>query len=249
MQIHTLKHNTSEISFSPLRWWIITSIKLKSDEILFLNEETFNNPEKNVRWWIPIMFPNAGPLRENSLYNLNQHWFARNKAWDYEISDREVKMTLSSDNETKKLYDFDFRLETIAKIIDDTKIEIIQKIINTWDKLLPISPGLHPYYFVQNDEKKDLKILLWDKYLDNYSFCNWETVYLDNPWNIKLIFPEWTEIDLNYDKSYEKLWIRSEEWKDFICVEPVARDEQALVDNPILVWVWESMEFKIEIKK
>lgn len=260
MQIHSLKHNSSEISHIPERWWLITSIKIKNEEILFLNEETLYNPEKNVRWWIPIMFPNAWPLRENNLYKLSQHWFARNKIWYFEkISNTKFMMFLESDEIIKEIFPFDFRIEIISEItvgndcivpkwnISQESIKITQKIINTWDKTLPISPWLHPYFFVKNQEKKDVKILLWDEYLKDYSFCEWKTVYLENPCVIKIIFITWKTIVLNYSKEYKKLWIRSEAWKDFICIEPVYEDEQSILDKPFLLEKWKEKSFEINI--
>ncbi len=268
MQIHTISQNTTSISCIPERWWLITSIKLASEEILFLNEETLHNLEKNVRGGIPVMFPNAWPLRENSLYNLSQHWFARNKPWQYEkITGTSLKMYLESDRESKEIFPFDFRIEMIREIsvgndcivpkkdivpqkdIASKVVKIIQKIINTWNQDLPSRIGLHPYYFVKNEDKENLKIYLWEKILDDYSFVNWETVYLDNPGNIKIVFPDWKTMELNYDSSYKKLWIRSEIGKDFICIEPVYWDEQALLDNPMILKSGEESNFEITIKK
>lgn len=250
MQIHTISQNNTSISCIPERWWLITSIKLASEEILFLNKETLYNLEKNVRWWIPVMFPNAGPIRENSIYKLKQHWFARNKSWQYEkISDNKFKMSLKWDENSKEIFPFDFKLEIIREIISEKVIKIIQKIINIWDQNLPSRTWLHPYYFVKNEEKKDLKIYLWNKLLDDYSFCEWKTVYLDNPGNIKLIFPDWKNLELNYYSLYKKLWIRSEIWKDFICVEPVYGDEDALLDNPMILESGEEKSFEITIEK
>lgn len=249
MQINSLKNNWWEISFSHERWWIITSIKLQTEEILFLNSDTFYDTSKNVRWWIPVMFPNSWPLRENEKYNLKQHWFARNLPWDYETNQNEVIMTLQSNYETKKLYNYDFILQIITRIINETKIEIIQKIINNWNQILPVSPWLHPYFFVKNEEKKDIKIYLWNELLTDYSFCNWQTVYLNNPWIIKLVFKNWQILKLNYSKEYKKLWIRSEQWKDFVCIEPVAWNEHDLLYNPDMIWIWKSMEYRVEITK
>ncbi|MDD5213785.1 MAG: hypothetical protein PHG82_05155 [Candidatus Gracilibacteria bacterium] len=250
MQIHIISQEGTSISHIPERGGLITSIKLAFEEILFLNEETLHNLEKNVRGGIPVMFPNAGPLRENSLYNLSQHGFARNKSWNSEkISDTKFMMFLESDSQTKEVFPFDFRIEIISEIISDKIVKITQKIVNTGSIDLPSRVGLHPYYFVRNDDKKDLKILLGEKLLEDYSFINGETVYLDNPGSIQVIFPDGKTLELNYDSSYKKLWIRSEIGKDFICIEPVYGDEDALLDNPLILKSGEEKNFEIIIKK
>ena len=58
----TTEGEGNEVSFSPERGGIITSLKLGGKELLYLDEETFRNPEVNVKGGIPILFPNAGPL-------------------------------------------------------------------------------------------------------------------------------------------------------------------------------------------
>lgn len=194
------------------------------------------------------MFPNAWPLRENDKYKLNQHWFARNLAWDYKINQSEVIMTLSSNDQTKKLYSHDFLLNTVIRFLSEEKIEIVQKITNIWNDLLPIALWLHPHYYVHNNEKEKLMIYLWNELLKDYSFCEWSTVYLDNPIDIKLIYPNQKIIKLNYSKEYEKLWIWSEKWKDFICIEPVYSNEQALLDNPKIVKKGESVEYRMIVE-
>ena len=249
MQIHTISQNTTSITCIPERWWLITSIKINNEELLFLNEETLYDLQKNVRWWIPVMFPNAGPLRENDLYKLNQHWFARNKSWQYEqITDTSFKMFLESDNNSKEIFPFDFRIEIIWELFENN-IKIFQKIINTWENDLVSRTGLHPYFFAWNEDKENLKIYLWDEILDDYSFCEWKTVYLDNPGDINVVFPDSKILKLNYDKSYKKLWIWSEIWKDFICIEPVYEDEQALLDKPMILKSREEKIFEISIEK
>lgn len=249
MKKYTIKKNNTSISCIPERWWLITSIKIQNKELLFLNEETLFNLEKNVRWWIPIMFPNAWPLRENNIYNLKQHWFVRNKVWEYEnISNEKFNMSLVSNEETKKDFDFDFRLDIFSEIISEKEIKISQQITNTSNDILPSSPWLHPYFYIKNEDKRNLKIFLWEELLDNYDFCDWKTVYLTNPHNIKMLFPDKSIIELNYDKKYQKLWIWSEFWKDFICIEPVYRDENALLDEPNLLLSWDIIKYDISIK-
>lgn len=66
----------------PERGGIVTEFKVGDKRILYLDEETLEDLEKNVRGGIPILFPQAGSLSETSKYPLKQHGFARNMPWE-----------------------------------------------------------------------------------------------------------------------------------------------------------------------
>jgi len=56
--------NNNEVSFCPERGGIVTSLKLKGTEIFYLDEETFQNKNENIRGGIPILFPNMGEINK-----------------------------------------------------------------------------------------------------------------------------------------------------------------------------------------
>jgi D-hexose-6-phosphate mutarotase len=63
LKIETVKTpEGNEVSFCPERGGIITSIKFDGNEVLYMDDETFNNKEVNVKGGVPILFPNAGPI-------------------------------------------------------------------------------------------------------------------------------------------------------------------------------------------
>ena len=85
-----MKQNFEEISIlsgatqakiAPERGGLVTSLSINNTEILYLDRETFDDLTKNVRGGIPLLFPNAGPLK-GGLYNLPQHGFARRMRWN-----------------------------------------------------------------------------------------------------------------------------------------------------------------------
>ena len=49
----------SGVAFCPERGGIITSIKFKGREILYLDPATLQDPKVNIKGGIPILFPNA----------------------------------------------------------------------------------------------------------------------------------------------------------------------------------------------
>jgi len=80
-KIETIKLFNGEVSYSPERGGIITSIKIGDKEILYMDESTFNDKGANVKGGIPVLFPNAGAIpdeiKTEEFANLKQHGFAR----------------------------------------------------------------------------------------------------------------------------------------------------------------------------
>ena len=245
-EIFTFEKENICISFSPERGGIITGINLGGREILYLNEETFYNPEKNVRGGIPLMFPNAGPLDEEKqkecAWQLKQHGFARHSAFSYEIWENRFIMRLTSSQATKMLFSYDFEL-FLSWMIEKNKIIITQKIKNTWNISLPIACGLHPYFFVPNAQKSQISFShLQDNFFEIWSL--WATKILPNPWVFEVHFPDYTLV-CEYDSAFEYIWLWSEPGKDFICIEPVVRNANGLFENPLVLEPWEVKELWI----
>lgn len=239
----------NEVSFCPYRGGIITSIKFKGKEILYLDEATLQNKELNVRGGIPILFPNAGPL-ESPLYpNLKQHGFARNSSnWKIEKTLKGFRGTLISDNETMAIFPFNFRFSTDANFKENGSFTINQEVENLekparrgGGKELPISMGLHPYFKVPQNKKNEIKFNFeGGKFIEEQieNWANGKYISIDNP-KVKnpnavmeIVIPSLGILEINASSEYKKIWIWSLPEKDFICIEPVMRDVEGLVGNP-----------------
>jgi galactose mutarotase-like enzyme len=160
LEIKTIEgFNGEKASFCPERGGIITSLKLNGQEILYLDEETFNNTGVSVKGGIPILFPNAGPLTKNSEFpNLSQHGFARNSEWQTDNTENGFKETLSASESTLAMYPYDFNFSIEGKFERDGSFVINQTIENKEEgKELPIAMGLHPYFKVPGNEQSDIK--------------------------------------------------------------------------------------------
>ena len=77
----TIRSNNTEAKVAPERGGLVTNFSVNGTEIFYLDRATFTDLDENVRGGIPILFPNAGPLKENGLYSLPQHGFARRMPW------------------------------------------------------------------------------------------------------------------------------------------------------------------------
>ncbi|HEY8537391.1 MAG TPA: hypothetical protein VIL28_00910 [Steroidobacteraceae bacterium] len=54
-----------ETTIAPHRGAIVTSLRIDGRELLYFDEATFNDPAKNVRGGIPLLFPTPGKLEND----------------------------------------------------------------------------------------------------------------------------------------------------------------------------------------
>ena len=251
--------NSSEVSMSPERGGIITSLKFNGTEVLYLDEDTFNNTELNVKGGIPILFPNAGPLKENSDFpNLKQHGFARNAQWKSEYNTEGFREELISNQQSKEIYPYDFNTSLEGAFETEGSFTITQEVKNNeQNKELPIAMGLHPYFKVSNIEKENIRfnfpggdkveqqVGLWSQgkavSIDNPKVLNSDAV-------LKIEIPGIGTLVIDPSIEYQKIWVWSLPEKDFICIEPVMRDVNGLIENPQLVQPGENFTVNCNIK-
>ncbi|WP_168848222.1 aldose 1-epimerase family protein [Fructilactobacillus sanfranciscensis] len=107
----------------------------------------------NPEFWkrqSPILFPIVGKLK-NDCYNYNgktyhmtQHGFARDNNFDVvEKTETEAKFVFTSNEETRKIYPFDFTLSVTYKLIRNN-IDVSINVINTGKNNMYFSIGAHP---------------------------------------------------------------------------------------------------------
>ncbi|MGV3696794.1 aldose 1-epimerase family protein [Flavobacterium sp.] len=123
--------------------------------------------EGNSNFWgkhSPILFPIVGTLKNNSYrfdgkqYELSRHGFAREMDFELIINTgKQAVFLLKSDAGTKMLFPFDFELH-IYYSLNDHKLDIRYKVINTGNQLMYFSIGGHPAFALPNHfEKYSLK--------------------------------------------------------------------------------------------
>ncbi|MFS0781056.1 aldose epimerase [Bacillus sp. 1P06AnD] len=142
----------SKAVLCPERGGILLQLTLQGEDVLYLQEETFADPAKNIRGGNPVLFPICGPLPDNQFtwegvtYTMKQHGFARNKEWDvHSIDDTKVTLMLKEDEETLKQYPFSFHL-LFTYELKDGKLSIQQSYENRSSQTMPFYAGFHPYF-------------------------------------------------------------------------------------------------------
>lgn len=237
----------TECSFSPSRGGIITSLKFQGKEILYMDEETFCDPTKNVRGGIPILFPNAGPIEHPDFPGLKQHGFARDMVWQAKTGNETGFFeTLVSDESTRRVFPFDFLLSMRGYFWTDGALTIFHEVQNKEETIkMPISMGLHPYLYVPADQKSNVVFdfpggEIVSKERDKW--LNGTAVSIKNPSTARRVVPLriyfldfGRVIIMTVSSQYQRIWVWSLPSKDFICIEPVMRDVGGLANDPKLV--------------
>jgi galactose mutarotase-like enzyme len=233
----------SEVSYCAERG-IIVSVKFNGQEVLFLDEATLQDLKSNVKGGIPVLFPNAGPIPEElkttELSQLEQHGFARKQKWESTKTTEGIDSVLRANDETKKNYPYNFELSLISKFKKDGSFNVVERVENLEaDKNMPVSFGLHPYFKVSSESKKNIKFnFIGGKFIEENAekWINGEAVKIDNPNTpMEVIIPGLGTLIFTISPEYKRVWVWSQPGKDFICIEPVMRDKGGIITDPQLV--------------
>ncbi|MEH7442622.1 aldose epimerase [Bacillus sp. JJ1122] len=265
----------SWVKIAPERGGIIYSYGVKGEELLYLNEETFYNEEKNVRGGIPILFPISGQLAngtyewEGKTYAMSNHGFARNASWEVigqEADNRAfLSIRITSNEQTKLSYPFDFTV-IFTYVLEGGKLMIKQEYNNLGDSPMPIYAGFHPYfktseknlgyetdatkYYDYNDDQ--IKQFTGRVDLTNLK----ESVVFINSNDSSISFGDPAEkkrIKLSYGEQFKYIVLWTESGNDFVCVEPwmAKTDELNRKEELVIIKGNESLvtELSIEVKE
>ncbi|MBR6767925.1 MAG: aldose 1-epimerase family protein [Clostridia bacterium] len=115
----------------------------------------------------PVLFPFVGAVVDDKytyqgkVYSSKQHGFARDKRFVMDAkADTSLSYTLTSDEETKEIYPFDFAL-TIGYTIHNNVLTVSWTVKNTGNETMYYSIGGHPAFNLPEDcEREDCFIML-----------------------------------------------------------------------------------------
>lgn len=227
----TLRNQSCRIELSPHRGAIVTSLQVHNKEVLYLDRATFEDPTKNVRGGIPVLFPLCGPQSEPA--TMSQHGFARTMPWEVvHQAENTVRLVLHDNQETRAVYPYAFFYELSYSALPHG-LRIEQKVANRGRETMPLQFGFHPYFLV--GRKSDLEFNLpVSTYHDNKSddsgtfrTFDFERDEIDwafpNPTTQSAAFrdPErGHEVIVRYSTDYSQLVFWTLKDKPFVCVEP-----------------------------
>ncbi|TJY40765.1 aldose epimerase [Cohnella pontilimi] len=253
------RHTDSRVQLCPERGGIVIGCRLNGRELLYLDRETFNDPNANIRGGIPVLFPICGQLREGRyeweghVYPMKNHGVARTSVWEVEQTGANhtsawITLVLRSNEETKISYPFDFELRFTYRLQDE-QLSIEQSYSNRSGQPMPMVTGFHPYFATGN------KHLPYETDATRYLDYNdgqtktfqgsvdlgplKESVALLDPAKPEIAFPLAgdTQVRLRYSHLFRFVVIWSVQGKPFVCVEPWTALNEALNDKKDLLMV------------
>lgn len=241
----------SSLEVVPERGGIITRWKVKEQDLLYLDEDRFADPQLSVRGGVPILFPICGNLPDNIFnyqgqqYTIKQHGFVRDVPWivtkQETNNSASLTLMLTSNNQTLSVYPFEFEL-TFTYQLQGNKLKIIQNFTNHSSKRMPFSTGFHPYFWAQNKSQLNFDIPGSEYYnhltKEVYSFSGEFDLTQDE---IDVAFKSITrstaslsdhqrriQITLSYSDLYTTLVFWTVKGKEYVCVEPWSAPRNAL---------------------
>jgi galactose mutarotase-like enzyme len=241
----------SQLEVVPERGGIITKWRLNGEEIFYLDEERFTNPELSIRGGNPILFPICGNLPENTYtvggkqYTLKQHGFARDLPWVSVASISEsgvtLQTTLHSNEQTLAVYPFNFQV-TFTYQLQGNSLNILQHYTNNSSQPMPFSFGFHPYFAVSDKNQLQFDIPSKEyqdqKTKENHTFNGSFDFNRDE---IDVAFKQLSsqtatvtdnsrklKLTFDYDNVFSTLVFWTLKGKDFYCLEPWSAGRNAI---------------------
>ncbi|MDJ0649391.1 MAG: aldose epimerase [Xenococcaceae cyanobacterium MO_188.B19] len=241
----------SQIKVVPERGAIISRWKVNNQDILYLDEERFANPELSIRGGIPILFPICGNLPNNTYksgdreYQLKQHGVARDLPWEVTETNTDhlasITLTLDSNQDTLAVYPFAFKL-TFTYQLQGNSLKILQNYTNLSNARMPFSAGLHPYFLVKDKSQLSFDIPSYS-YFDHISGdvksfsgeFDFERDEIDSAFT-SIDKHHTTIVDgqrnskmtIHYSDFYSTLVFWTIKGKDYVCLEPWSAPRNAM---------------------
>jgi galactose mutarotase-like enzyme len=241
----------SQIEVVPERGGIVTSWRIKGQEVFYLDTERFTHPDLSVRGGNPILFPLCGNLPDNTytvdgeVYTIKQHGFARELPWAATAQNTDGKaaltVVLKSNEQTKAVYPFDFEVAFTYELHGNSLV-IRQEYKNLSSRPMPFSAGFHPYFLCGSKDKLEVEIPSTE-YQDNRTKAShpFDGTFDFNQDEIDSVFTTLSsqssaatdsdrklKIAINCDDFFTCVVFWTVKGKDFYCLEPWSASRNAL---------------------
>ena len=155
MAVHTLENEQLKIQVSDHGGELLSIVKKATGQ-----EYMWNGDPKFWNRHAPVLFPFVGGLKDKTYrykgqeYSLGQHGFARDMEFELvSKTENEIWHRLVATEETKKVYPFDFILETGFRLFQNQVI-VLWRVQNMSEEKMYFSIGGHPAFLCPLDGGK-----------------------------------------------------------------------------------------------
>ena len=213
----------------------VISFKSNGTELFYQDMDNIVSSER-PRCGIPFLFPVFGRTPEDSIYPMEIHGFGHTSIWKVlEHKEDSLRLELQSNDKTRKVYPFEFRVE-LKFSIEEGKLSIHQTYENMGDKDMPFAFGFHPYFAVsptdvcvQVDAALEMDMLTGKPIpvannLVQLTFSEGapETgAFFLQAKNKAVIQTGEQQMHMQFDENFNRLVLWAVRGKEFLCVEPI----------------------------
>jgi galactose mutarotase-like enzyme len=252
------ERSDSCVTIAPQRGAIVTSFRVAGRELLYLDEATLSDANKNVRGGIPVLFPSPGKLDADSWRiagrqgAMKQHGFARNLVWTTSAlqakDTAEVTLSLASNAVTLAQYPWEFQAD-LTFTLRAASLRIALRVQNRSASALPFAFGLHPYFHVVDKARARIDTHA-TRVFDNVTkqvqaFHGFDLTadevdlhLLDHGSShstLQLADGASVQVRASQDLSWWVIWTLA--GKDYVCLEPWTAPGNALNSAERLLWI------------
>lgn len=258
----------------PERGGIATRWRIQGQDLFYMDEERYLDPEKSIRGGNPILFPICGNLVEDSYtidgktYALKQHGFARNLPWDVvdratDAESASLTLSLESSDRTRAGYPFEFQVR-YTYVFRGRSLQIQQHYENRSSSPMPFSAGFHPYFWVADKNQLALDIPAQEftpkgetasqPFTGHFDFEQEEIDVAFYP--VAGTLASFSDprrrlkLEIEYSEAFSTLVFWAVKGKEFICLEPWSAPRNALNTGNSLVTLapGESCDLSVEMR-
>jgi galactose mutarotase-like enzyme len=249
---------------SPLRGALCLGWEVGGRPLLYLDPATLEDPTKNVRGGVPVLFPSPGKLAGGRFAQagqaaggktaaMGQHGFARSLPWSVVArSADQLTLRLESTPETLLQYPFEFAV-ALRFALAGASLFIDQRVENPGRQTLPFAFGFHPYFAVPVADKARARIdTTATRAFDNVA--QKEIALSAGPIDLgagevdlhlldhgrsdaALVLPDGGRVELIGSPEYRRWVVWTLPGRDFLCLEPWTAPADALNSGQDLLHV------------
>jgi len=242
---------------APSRGGMLTRFDVGGRAVVFMDEATLADTQRNVRGGNPVLFPSPGRL-EGDRYatrgaagELKQHGLARLAPWSLVSSTtREAVVRLVADDATRRVFPWSFAL-TIRYTLDGARVSIATTVENRTEgrptgdasDRMPFGLGFHPYFQVASADKA--RTVFETSAIRAYDNVSRSVVDVVSPLDLtrpevdlrlfghaggraELRLADGRRVEITADPAFGHWVIWTLEGRDFVCVEPWTSPPNAL---------------------
>nr|WP_017554042.1 aldose epimerase [Heyndrickxia coagulans] len=266
MHFFRLKGEGAFVEVCPERGGMITAIHIADEDLLYMNEKTLFDLDKNVRGGIPVLFPIAGQLSgkqyewEGQVYQMANHGLVRTHSLEVAgqscgMDHAEITLAFHSTPETRISYPFDFEMQLTYRLAGG-KVTILQKATNRSVDSMPICPGFHPYFAIR-DKALELETAA-TTYFDynghkekpltgKLEMAGLKESVIFEGGSVKAAFHATKDLAIEADEHfrYTVVWVEGD--APFVCIEPWVAKNEALNTKEGLILVKPDKPIVLEV--